>query len=337
VSDWSQFPALATSRAWSTTRLALLSEGFLRASPELTPIVAVVAAGSLGRLEAHAVSDLDCILLRTGEELTPTTLEGATRRVMSIIERCGLKAPKKNGIFCHAITAEELCEPTAHGNLNEPVEVFGKRIQLLLDTRAIVGHAEFLRVRQRVVEWYSYAGRVFAMEGPWDFLARDLARYVHSYWNWQLFKFNHTNEDSWYLRQAKLRSSRLLTWFGLWVLLSEAANRGNAGSVWFEENLDRTPLERIALVLGRENPAMFNELASAYDFILGRLAEPRVREALLDSTHEPRQGYQVGDLPDFDRIIEASNIIRSCIGRFIQIRQNSVAPGVMNFAIYGGY
>lgn len=311
-----QFPTLAASRSWSLNKLGQLTKSFTQVADQLEPITLIAAAGSLGRLEANVASDVDCVLLQRAGCDDAAVLD-ASARVMSIIEQAGLKAPKSDGIYRRAHTLDALCTPAALGNLAELPELFGKRIQLLLDTKPLFGHCEFVIARQRVLEWYLSAGRMFEFEDDWDFLARDLTRYAHSYWNWQLFKLDNTADDSWFLRQAKLRSSRLLTWFGLWALLNGVGERGR-GSTWLNENLDCTPLERIALVFGKVAQPEFQQLLGAYENILASLADPVVRNVLLQQ-QPTYAGYSAGELPEFDRIIAESNVIRRCLRRFIEI------------------
>jgi hypothetical protein len=321
LADSSQFPFLVDARRRSTTLLAGLAGQFAEASAQLRSITSIIAAGSLGRLEANASSDLDCILLyRPGE--APAIVEQATNTVMSIVAHTGLRVPKPNGIYRRPVTVDSLCTESGLGDLAEAPEIFGKRIQLLLDARAITGSQEYINARSRVVDWYRIASERFACEGEWDYLARDLMRYAHSYWNWQLFKRERTTDDSWFLRQVKLRSSRLLTWFGLWALLCGAAERGSGGYSWFLTSLDDTPLERIERVMGERSPALFLELVHAYEGISAALSDPAVRRALLNSEPEFSQ-YQKGKSPEFDQLLLQSEVLRRAISQFIRQTQTS--------------
>ncbi|MGH8595551.1 MAG: hypothetical protein ACREXT_02705 [Gammaproteobacteria bacterium] len=313
--DGAQLSILEKRRVWSTKMLGRLADSFAREGNRLAPLTSIIAVGSLGRLEAHRRSDIDCVLLQN-TTCDATGLNDACATVISTIRSCGFRVPKRGGIYRQPITIERLCASTALGDLTESPAVFGKRIQLLLDARAITGEEDFRDARGRVLAWYERAGAAFSFDGRWDFLARDLLRYMHSYWNWQMFKLEATRGDSWFLRQAKLRSSRLLTWFGLWVLLSGAAERRKRGTQWLRDNLDRTPLDRTALVMGNAMPAQFDQLAVAYQFILGLLTDPHVRRALLDPAMDPVR-YRAGDLPAFEQILAASRIIRTCIARFV--------------------
>ncbi len=139
--DWSQFNVLAAARQDSLATLAQLATHFAQATARIKPIAAIVAAGSLGRLEIHRSSDLDCVLLQRPGESDPKVVEDAIDMVMAIIEKNGLKPPKRDGIYRNAITVDALCASTAHGDLGESAAIFGKRLQMLLDTRAVIGNA----------------------------------------------------------------------------------------------------------------------------------------------------------------------------------------------------
>ncbi|MSR16057.1 MAG: hypothetical protein EXR86_16210 [Gammaproteobacteria bacterium] len=338
LTNSSQFPALTEARQRSNRLLARLAEQFSKLPEPLAPITAIIAAGSLGRLEANATSDLDCVILREPGDIEGDMVNAALSVLMAVIEQSGLRAPKRDGIYRHAISVEALCESSSLGDLTESPEIFGKRMQLLLDSRAITGEKEFVSARQGVLEWYRSAGRRFSFEGEWDYLLRDLMRYAHSYWNWQLFKFDCSNDDSWFLRQAKLRSSRILTWFGLWVLVWGAAERGGEGSRWLAENLDRTPLERVELVMGEFCPEQFHELAVAYEAAFAALADPVVRRALLDPKRQAGGNYRDGAFPEFDRIILSSAVIRERIAGFIHKQSTrGRRSDPQFFAVFNGF
>jgi hypothetical protein len=214
-------PTLAHSHRHSQTLLAALASALNDLGDTLSGIDAVIAAGSLGRLEAHATSDFDGIVLAAPGG--PTKVPAA---VFETVAALGLRPPKTDGIYRDTVTAVELCSLSDRGSLEEPPARFGKRMQLLLDARPVWGDAAFFAAQREVLNWY--AGDYLAAEtdAQWTLLLNDWSRYLHAYAGWQQHKRSHTDDDSWNLRQAKLRSSRVLTFAGLLCLLGVSSTRG---------------------------------------------------------------------------------------------------------------
>lgn len=317
--DLTNYPTLHARRAFSENTVKSLRQEFDNHHVVLSPLASIGAAGSLGRLEAGPDSDLDSIFLRKAQ-LPSRRLDQAIDCVWTIATEAGLRVPKHDGIFRDAISEAQLLNPDSLGKLDESPGVFGRRIQILLDTRPLHGGTVFCDVRRRILEWYALPSRNLCAEGPWEYLLSDLIRYANTYRNWQATKLERTADDSWALRQAKLRSTRLVTWLGLWGLILRANEMTRDGFEWLREHLELTPLERIALVINDESPGtMFNVLTS-YESILLSLHDHDVRSRLI-LTGPPYSAAQPsfhGD--EFRQILQQSDVLRETLTVFFAAR-----------------
>ncbi|CAN0486932.1 unnamed protein product, partial [Phaeothamnion confervicola] len=200
--------------------LEQLQRRFAARADALSGVETVAVAGSLGRLEAAADSDIDYIIvLRDG--LAPAAIAAQVAIVHELFLSAPFKAPKVDGIYRHGIARASLLDPRALGSLSEAPEIFGKRMALLLDARSVFASARFHALQGALIEWY---GSDFLAASPargWTYLSNDIVRYLHSYAGWQQYKFTRSSDDSWQLRQAKFRTSRLLSFAALMFLLGE--------------------------------------------------------------------------------------------------------------------
>lgn len=317
--DRDRYPALTVSLAHSRRILAELGSA-CGASPQvLSPLSVIAAAGSLGRLEATAGSDLDAILVGSPGEFDTHAESAALEWLWRAVGTVGLRSPKGDGIFRRIVTRGELLAPDAIGRLDESPGVFGKRIQILLDSRAILGEHEFSRLRSDVLDWYLQSQSRFRLPGPWHYLMADLLRYANAYGNWQSTKLGRTDDDSWALRQIKLRSTRFVTWAGLWLLILRARDMPGEGIDWVRANLALTPIERIRLVVEPEAPQLVEAFLDRYEFVHARMTTPGVRSrfvhsGLPDGEVDPRTGAE------FDEIMSECKSMRAGIARYVASR-----------------
>lgn len=276
-----EYPALAAARDFSTTAIARIRDSLERTPEGMAGVYTTFAAGSLGRLEATALSDVDCVVVLHDSAAEPAIGAAAIDTVLRAITASGLRTPKAAGIYRAPVRVRELIAPAAIGSLVEPPEVFGKRIQVLLDARALHGPAEFDALRARIVEWYAHGFVAREPAKQWTYLLNDLVRYLHSYAAWQQYKLDKTSDDGWFLRHAKLRTSRVLTIASLMFLLGESSRFGAAKGEWLVERLAATPLERIVALFERYDDGRRDELLRTYDRTLALLGDSIVKRELV--------------------------------------------------------
>ncbi len=314
-------PTLAVGRRYAEATLLQLRERFAQASPAFEQLVTVALGGSLGRLEAHPESDLDCILIAR-PLADPRALEQDLERALQLLDAIKLKPAKTSGIYRTAVSAAALTAADQHGSLTEPAEVFGKRMQLLLDARPVLHAPAFVALQAAVLDWY---GAYFQSVDPrrgWTSLSNDLCRYLHAYAGWQQFKFTSDSEDSWHLRQAKLRSSRLITFAGLMFLLGHSNTRADKRD-WLLERLRLTPMERLAAIMCRYDAAAFRRLLDAYECTQAALADPLQRSALVRNGNAPGS---VGNSAASRRVVEAERNVSSILTAFLLARSADWDP-----------
>lgn len=332
--DLDAAPALRASREATRAMNAELACALAASAPELGPMLTVAAAGSHGRLEAGPDSDIDCLLVVDGSSaLAASAVHGAVDRVMRLFAAHGLELPKADGIYRSPITPAELCAQEALGSLAETPAVFGKRMQVLLDARPLYAPEAFRRLRASILDWYG-TGFVTRHDARWTYLLNDLQRYLHAYAGWQQYRFDRSVKDGWYLRQAKLRSSRMLTFAGLLFLLGAASAREGDRRAWLEAALDLTPLERIAAVMRPADPAGFAALLAAYERVHARLADPAVRRRL--AAESPASWRAIPARYDgiYAEIHAETGVILASLTNFVLSRRGVWAQDFLNYLVF---
>lgn len=322
-------PALSLARAVSLQMLDVLGKSLAHEPALLDGVSTLVAAGSLGRLEAHAHSDFDCLLIvgeAHGANVDPA--------LFALVEAVGLKAPKADGIYRIGTTASALCQSADRGSLEEPAMRFGQRMQLLLDARPVTGGAAFASLQRQVLQWY--AGDSLAREGDaqWTLLINDISRYLHAYAAWQQFKRSRDEADGWYLRQAKLRSSRMVGFAGLMFLLGASSTLGTAKFDWVLGRLPLGSLARVAEVMLPKDSAAFERLLADYDAVHALLADGAVRRALVESS--PGEGEPLpGRWPEPYAEIHArsARILRE-LSAFVLARSSDWHPAFFSYLLF---
>ncbi len=258
------------------------------------PTLCVVAVGSLGRLEVTGASDFDSVfIVPEGLRISERRLHTQIESVFACAARAGLKLPKADGIYRLPVREAELLSSTAHGSLSESPAVFGKRIQMLLDARALTGRGYFRQLQRRILRWYQTPSVRAQRPNPWEFLQRDLIRYANSYTNWQLAKYDVSHDDSWALRNAKLHTTRYLTWLGLWLLVLRAQREGKGAFDWVARALALTPLARVLGVIAEFDPAAAARLVQSYEIAFAVLSAPPTRARLTAQSRNQRDANEL--------------------------------------------
>lgn len=259
------------------------------------------------------MSDVDLIVLVDGHERgrdDPITNLGQA------FTEAGLRAPKADGIYGRPISTAALLDSRARGSLSESPALFGSRLQLLLDGRAVCGNARFIELREQILRWYA--------EGPeatgWTHLFNDLSRYLHAYAGWQQFKYSRTSDDGWLLRQAKFRSTRIVTFAGMLFLLAEQARQAGSDSAWLLPHLDKTPIERLLFVIAQYDDSDATKVLADYAVVHARLADPNIRQELIDAS--PTVAGDPVQCAAYTEIHAASDSLMNELTRFVLARRD---------------
>jgi len=312
-------PSLQAAHRYSQLRLQELARQFEEHSDALQCIETIAVGGSLGRLEAGADSDIDCIIvLRDAAAASDCEVEVAL--IHELFAHSPFKPSKRDGIYRHGVRRAALLDRAALGSLSEAPDVFGKRIQLLLDARPVFACERLEVLQGAILDWY---GSDFIAASPsrgWTYLSNDLTRYLHSYAGWQQFKFNRVDDDSWQLRQAKFRSSRLLTFAALMFLLGESDHDADK-IAWLRTRLTLTPLQRLHFVMGAYDGPLYDQLLDGYEASFAALADSAVRTTLVRTGPDAERRMAATLDPAYLGIKHASAVIARVLTEFALARR----------------
>jgi len=319
--DLNACPALTRSRQFSLNAVSAIRVALERSlGASGASILTVVAAGSLGRLEAAHHSDVDCIIIVDDTaDRDPAGITCAVDAIYAEFSRAGLKPPKAEGIYCVPIKASTLLAPASRGSLDEPPAIFGSRMQLLLDARPLYCAEQFIALREQLLSWYRAPT---STSGSWTHLLNDLSRYLHAYAVWQQFKFSRSDDDGWYLRQAKMRSTRIATFAGLLFLLGESSRKRAEQHAWVLAQLDLTPLGRLKIVFDAHRDADFSSVIAVYESLHCMLSDGVIRRELIDSSPTTAADWHDDYPRAYARIHELSERLMDLLTQFVLARSN---------------
>jgi hypothetical protein len=312
-------PALTAAHVYSSRQIALLEQLFEARAAQLDAVETVAVGGSLGRFEASADSDIDCIIVLR-DDASQASGDQQVLLVHEIFAQTAFKAPKANGIYRDGIARRQLLDTRALGSLGEAPAVFGKRIQLLLDARPVFAQQRCQRLQRAVIDWYASDFIALKPSRGWTYLSNDVMRYLHSYAAWQQFKFERSADDSWQLRQAKFRSSRLLTFAAMMFLLGESDGNDNKRE-WLCERLPLTPLERLHAIMTRYDGAAYQALLIAYEACFAALADSAVRATLVTTGPDDETRMSAALHSNFERLRQSSAELAAQLTEFALARR----------------
>lgn len=312
------FPALDSARQFSIQKLDQLCAN-LADVPSCVETIGV--AGSLGRLEAMPHSDCDLIVvLRDGVSIDCEEANNAMLAINRAVVETGLAESRSTGIFGLPTTSALLCDPSSRGRVDEDVDVFGKRIQLLLETRAVYGDEALCRLTDTVLQ--RYTGGFDHVPGfhHWSYLLNDVLRYLRSFSVWRQWDFS-TRAGGWYVRNIKLHISRYVMFAGMIVLLGESAQHKTDAHDWIAEHIKLTPLERLAFSYDQIGDDGFNRILQNYEPFMLLMADDQSRQRLDDATLYSEQQLDNVD-ESFRDIMDHASAIRHEIVRFFLSRRD---------------
>lgn len=327
-------PVLARGRAFSLQWLERMRTAIEADAAAMPGLLTVVTAGSFGRLEASAWSDADVVVV-VEDDLTATgeTARELHARLYALLTGLGLQLPKSWGIFTSPTTVAELCDPGQLGRLDESPHVFGKRMQLLLDSRAAWSPQGLRDVQRAILDWYATGFVDARPQDGWRLLICDLIRYWRSYCAWQLFETGADADDAWCLRQVKLGYSRFMNYAGMLALLGEASRLPGDGRDFLLEGLTLTPLDRLRHAFQRAGDPGFASLESIYAGFVAALEDGDLRAFMVQSS--PRTLHELPPpVPEPVAVLLAgSRELQAAFVRFVGQREGDWSRGFLRSLI----
>jgi len=330
----SRHPVLARGRTFSLQWLERMREAIDAEATALPGLLTVVTAGSFGRLEASAWSDADVVVVVSDDLAAGGEAARALHaRLYSLLTGLGLLLPKSWGIFTSPTSVAELCDPARLGRLDESPHIFGKRMQLLLDSRAAWSPAGLCTVQRAILDWYATGFVAARPQDGWRLLICDLIRYWRSYCAWQLFETAADADDAWCLRQVKLGYSRFMNYAGLIALLGEASRLPGDGREFLLQGLALTPLDRLRLAFQRSGDPGFETLEATYAAFVEALEDGDLRALMVRASP-----LALHDLPPalpqpVAALLEGSRLLQASFAHFVRAREGDWSEGFLRALI----
>lgn len=276
-SDDPQLKLLASAWEFSARQLARL-----RRSLELcrTDIACIAVSGSLNRMEGHAGSDLDVLVViddrdRDYSEFHRQTIyDSVWAELRNVPELQALKPPRAGGVFSVCASWKAMTDRATRGIVDADLITFGQRMQLLLDAQPIAGDAIFGELQSDLLHWYSESrvSRMFAESSELHWLWQDVQRY------WRSIRSRACWLDADQPKKSlevnlKLRSSRLVLIAGFLqaICAAEADCKGHASlAESLQCQLSLAPLQRLTAAMPDE--ADRQQLLRSYQAIWAHVA-----------------------------------------------------------------
>jgi hypothetical protein len=318
IRNWSGYPTMQANWSHSHEILAELRDRF-RGDNRFDGVHTIAIAGSFGRFEGSRSSDADCIVvLEDGVRSRADVERAALSAIAHHLKQMDISAPNPDGSFVKPRLREELLPDARKGDMgsdSEATDIISKRMLMLLESRPVLNDSEYHTCVHAIFDRYAQYVRADTSKEH-VYLLNDLVRYFRYICvNYQA-KFDRENE-SWSLRNLKLRHSRIVMYMGLLALLGEASKYQDDGKIATIENgLNLTPLDRIAHVYERNGDPTFPQVAELYETFLARVSHQRTRDELNGLDYSSRYDNSL-----FSSLKNNSDRLQTELTRFIFARR----------------
>jgi predicted nucleotidyltransferase len=274
----------------------------------------LAVAGSLARLEASSLSDIDLIITTTSEPDDAAATAIVEWR-KELCEALGIDAPNPHGVFHQPISRSSVV--SIAGASDERYDHTSKRILFLLESAPLSDKAEYDALLDAVIDRYAED----VVKDPtknFVFLLNDVVRYFRLLCvNYQQVK-TETPDGKWPLRNVKLRHSRVLMYFSMIAALGLLSRERGADKVDALKLLVRMhPLKRLFVAYQMADDSCFYRVAGLYDTFIALLSKKKTRAALLAVDYETRYESSV-----FSQLKANSDAFAAELMRFYNARRN---------------
>lgn len=282
--------------------------------------LSLLAAGSIGRMEAGALSDLDLVIIAPADSLPDSAAARACADALwQRLAPLGIAQPEPDGIFMRATSLAELTAPEARGDLDYPRHVFGLRMQLLLDAQPLTDSTRWREDLASIIDWHRTVQPAHEAVPPNQFLINELLRYYRSYFAYHHFSDCTLANDSWSLRQAKLQFTRLESTAGLLALCIDCTSLT-------ADCLTLTPIERLYQHAFNADIDAFRALLSLHERLFATLIDPLFRQSLLVERY--------GESPAWHAFMQDGWSLREQLGQAFAQRLANAHPGLVSWLLF---
>ena len=333
--DPENHPTLTYAYDWSNDMLEQMRQRLL-ALADFAPDVTIAAvSGSLGRLEGMAHSDCDLIVLVNDEAIhDPARCQKSMQAVWDALDPLGMPLPKSSGIYMSPASHSQICDHDTLGLIADDKNIFGKRMQILLDAKPVYGEENFQILVQGLLERYAAGFLIYDQKKEWVYLLNDLIRYLRSYCAWHQFDLTNDPIDSWHMRNTKLRNSRIPMFAALIFLLGECSKEKKDKIGWLREHLSLTPMQRIEKVYVLNDDDGFGVLMDAYEIFMTRINSPEVRKILVEANPASLDELRMMDIPEYNELHTNSDIIIKELTCFVLDRRDDWSDDFFEYLLF---
>jgi hypothetical protein len=220
------------------------------------------------------------------------------------------------------------------GVIADDKNIFGKRMQVLLDAKPIYGEDNFRKLVQDLLERYAAGFLIYDQQKEWVYLLNDLIRYFRSYCAWHQFDLSNDPIDSWHMRNTKLRNSRIPMFAAMILLLGECSKEKKDKIGWLREHLLLTPMQRIEKVYQLNDDDSFNILLDAYEIFMQRINSSEVRKVLVEANPKSLEELRETELPYYNELHANSDIIIKELTHFVLERRGDWSEAFFEYLLF---
>lgn len=263
------FPAISAAQKFSNEKFERVTRRLEEAN--LAANLTLVVVGSYARGEANQSSDFDYFLFEP--EATGADGSRAHQIVHQALKAEAISPPSLGGPFGNGCwNTEDFVQNI--GGENEINGSLTRRMLLLLESKCLLGHDNYMSLRTELIN--RYIGDRMTEHGLARFLLNDIIKYYRTVCVDFEYKTVEENKD-WGIRNIKLMFSRKLIYFSGVLAVAETAQR-----FWrdkrqiIETLLSLSPIHRIQETCGSRSEIALR----SYDEFLHKMANEKFRAIL---------------------------------------------------------
>jgi hypothetical protein len=314
-------PTLTASWRYSAERLNALAD---RLADRFTDAwFSVALAGSYGRLDAGPRSDADFLILIKHAPST-TAISPVIEHVRSIIQDLDIPLPNPTGLFSSAISIETVTDGI--GGKDDGLHDLARRMVLLLEAKCVYNEKLFRDATQCVLDAYMRYSHKEPDKQPL-MLLNEIIRFFRSVC--VNYEVNFLNEhEKWAIRNAKLRHSRVLMYFGLLSVVLNSSTKTDK-EPYIRGQLGHTPLERICHVYSDCGESDVTNLLGPYNVFISSINDPDFRGSLEKAEYHNRYTY-----PEYVLMKTTSEALAAELTRFVLDRRGHWPNKILGYLLF---